>query len=63
MNTPDAPLVSVIVPCYNYGHFLAYTVESILKGELYDWECIIVDDGSSDDTAAIAQKLAAKGAA
>ncbi|UQD56150.1 glycosyltransferase family 2 protein [Flavobacterium sp. K5-23] len=48
-------LVSVIIPCYNQGNFLNETLESVYKQTYSDWECIIVDDGSIDNTMEIAQ--------
>lgn len=52
-----APLVTVYVPCRNYGRYLTQCVESVL-GQLYtEWELILVDEASSDDTAAIAEDL------
>jgi glycosyltransferase involved in cell wall biosynthesis len=44
-----APLISVIVPCYNYGHFLGEALESISATSL-PVEIVVVDDGSTDDT-------------
>jgi glycosyltransferase involved in cell wall biosynthesis len=44
------PLVSVIVPSYNYGHFLPETLASVRAQTLDAWECLVVDDGSTDDT-------------
>lgn len=50
-------LVSIIVPAYNYGAFLTEAVESALRQSQAQLEVIIVDDGSTDDTAAIAAGL------
>jgi glycosyltransferase involved in cell wall biosynthesis len=44
------PTVSVIVPAYNYGRFIGQMVESLQQQTLTDWECVVVDDGSTDDT-------------
>jgi glycosyltransferase involved in cell wall biosynthesis len=51
------PLVSVIIPCYNYGHFLKKAVESVLMQTYTNFEIIIVNDGSADDTRQIAEDL------
>lgn len=51
------PLVSVIVPCFNYGHYLAETLESVSRQTHSDLECIIVDDGSTDNTEAVADEF------
>lgn len=54
------PLVSVIVPCYNYARFLPYTLDSILDQTYQNWECIIVDDGSKDNSKEVAGKYVTK---
>lgn len=44
------PRVSIVVATYNYGRFLAEALDSIRAQTLDDWEAVIVDDGSTDDT-------------
>jgi glycosyltransferase involved in cell wall biosynthesis len=48
------PTVSVIVPCFNQGHFLAAALESVAGQVLPADEVVLVDDGSTDDTATVA---------
>ncbi len=48
-------LVSVIIPAYNAAAFIKQTIDSIILQTYSDWELIIVDDGSTDDTALISQ--------
>ena len=52
------PLISVIIPCYNYGAYMRDAVDSILAQTYTHWEMLIIDDGSKDNTAAIAQEYA-----
>ena len=47
-------LVSVITPCYNGAKYLSETIESVINQTYENWEMIIVDDGSKDDSAEIA---------
>ncbi len=51
------PLVSVVISCYNSGTFLAETLASVMAQTYANTEIIVVDDGSSDGTAAIAQSF------
>ena len=51
-------LVSVVVPGYNAGRYLGAAIESILAQEYRPIEIIVVDDGSEDHTAAVAQSFA-----
>ena len=43
------PLVSVIIPAYNSGPYLDEAVRSVIAQTFTDWECIVVDDGSTED--------------
>lgn len=56
------PLVSVVVPIYNMERFLAETLDSILLTDYPNYEIILFDDGSSDDSYAIAERYAEKSA-
>lgn len=53
-------LISIIIPCYNQGEFLDETLVSVLNQTYTNWECIIVNDGSTDNTELIAEKWAKK---
>lgn len=46
--------ISIVIPCHNYGRFLDRAVESVVAQDDPDWELIVVDDGSTDDTPAVA---------
>jgi teichuronic acid biosynthesis glycosyltransferase TuaG len=54
-----APTVSIILPVYNGERFIAAAIESVRQQSLADWELLIVDDGSTDGTAALVQAQAA----
>lgn len=49
-------LVSIIIPCYNQGVYLEETIASVLNQSYTNWECLLVNDGSTDDTACIIEK-------
>lgn len=53
--TLSAPRFTVYVPSHNYGRFLSGAVESVLRQSVQDWELIVIDDGSEDDTARVMQ--------
>lgn len=48
-------MISVIIPCYNQSKFLEYSLKSVSNQRFKNWECIVVDDGSLDDTREIAE--------
>ena len=55
-------IVSIIIPSYNQGPYLAEALESVLAQTYTNWECIIVDDGSHDNTAEVAKSYCEKDA-
>jgi glycosyltransferase involved in cell wall biosynthesis len=48
--TANAPLVSVVLPSYNAMPYLPVAVQSVIEQTFADWELIVIDDGSTDDT-------------
>lgn len=55
--TTDLPRVSVVVPCYNYAHFLADCVSSALSQEGVEVDVTVVDDASTDTSLEVAHQL------
>jgi glycosyltransferase involved in cell wall biosynthesis len=53
--TRERPAVSVIVTCHNLGAYLGDAIQSVLHQTMHNWELLIVDDASTDQTATIAQ--------
>lgn len=52
------PLISIITPCFNCGKFIAETIESVQAQTYQNWEMIIIDDSSEDDSVDIARRYA-----
>jgi hypothetical protein len=59
VKTAGPPRVAVIVPAYNFERFIADALDSVIAQTYGQWECIVVDDGSTDGTAAVAERYAA----
>ena len=55
-NSPAEPLVSVIIPSYNHARYIGRAIQSVLAQTGADWEIVVVDDGSIDDTRAVVAK-------
>jgi glycosyltransferase involved in cell wall biosynthesis len=53
---PDSPKVSVVVPCYKQAQYLDECLESVLNQSFQFWDCIIVDDGSPDNTIEVVRR-------
>lgn len=51
------PRVTVVVPCYNYGHYLEDAVGSLIAQTFTDWEAIVLDDASTDSTPEVASRI------
>lgn len=51
------PLVTVVTPAFNVGEYIEATIESVIAQTYGSWEYVIVDDASSDNTAAIAERF------
>lgn len=57
---PSEPKVSVIVTCYNLARLLPRALDSILAQTLKDWECLVVNDASPDNTIEVATEYCSK---
>jgi glycosyltransferase involved in cell wall biosynthesis len=58
----NPPTISVLIPTYNYGCFLAEAIESVLSQDFQDFELLIVDDCSADDTAEVVKPFCSRDA-
>jgi GT2 family glycosyltransferase len=58
---PSKPKISVIIPSYNYARYLPECINSLHQQTFSDWEAVIVDDGSTDNTEEVALELVSSG--
>ena len=58
--TLGMPKVSILMPAYNAERYIGTAIESVLSQSYDDWELIIVDDASDDNTGAICERYASK---
>ena len=50
------PLVSIIIPSFNRANLIGETLDSIINQTYTNWECLVVDDGSTDKTQQVVKK-------
>src|SRR4029078_349231 len=55
-----SPLVSILIPTYDYGRYLPEAIESVLEQDYPNFEVLISDDASRDDSAKVIARYAAK---
>src|SRR5436190_22733330 len=55
-----APKVSIVIPCYNHAHYVTQTIESALKQTYNIHEIVVINDGSTDNSAEVLDALAKK---
>lgn len=56
----NEPLISIIIPTYNRAHLIGETLDSVIAQTYTNWECIVVDDGSTDNTNEVLKKYCEK---
>lgn len=56
----NSPLVTIIIPCYNQSAFLNSCLDSVINQTYSNWECLLIDDGSTDNTAEICKNWVEK---
>jgi len=56
----STPIISIIVPVYNAEKYLRRCIDSIIAQTFTDWECLLVDDGSTDESPNICDEYATK---
>ncbi|MFV8356770.1 glycosyltransferase family 2 protein [Flavobacterium sp. XS1P32] len=47
------PLISIIIPCYNQASFIEETLQSVYQQQYQNWECLLINDGSTDNSESI----------
>jgi GT2 family glycosyltransferase len=60
VTTPGRTTVTVVIPCFNQARFLPSAIRSVRNQREHFVECIVVDDGSTDDTSEVADELGAR---
>ena len=58
MNDAATPLVSVVIPTYNHAHFLGRALQSVIDQTYTNWEAIVIDNHSTDNTDEVMTRFA-----
>lgn len=56
-SSPKSPLISVILPCYNGELFIKKTINSVINQTYKNWECIVINDGSKDNSLELIENI------
>ena len=56
MDAAKVPKISVVIACYNCGNYVGEAIRSVARQTLRGFECVIVDDASTDDSVAVIQQ-------
>lgn len=59
MSTASAPAVGVVMTAYNSEPFIVVALDSLREQSMTDWQCVVVDDGSTDSTTSLVEKIVA----
>ena len=60
MNSTNEPLITIIVPAYNAQEYISECIDSVLNQTYSQWELLIIDDGSTDQTPAFVDQFVKK---
>lgn len=60
MKTNKPPRISIVIPCYNGAKYICETLDCLQNQTVDDWECVIVNDGSTDNSLEILKEYVAK---
>jgi glycosyltransferase involved in cell wall biosynthesis len=52
-----SPFFTIVIPTYNHAHFLLYALGSVVKQTFSNWECLVIDNHSSDDTKTVVSRF------
>ena len=62
MNSPQSPQVNVIIPAHDAARYLSIAIESVMAQTFQDWSIVLVNDGSTDATPQIMDRMARENA-